>query len=66
LHPLDHQSLAECRPDLVRIGEKGGRTVEVVLAEDIERGVCRVETEMGVVDATIPVQLEEIRRQMLD
>jgi flagellar assembly protein FliH len=66
LHPLDHQALAECRPDLVRIGEKGGRTVEVVPAEDIERGGCRVETEMGVVDATIPVQLEEIRRQMLD
>jgi len=66
LHPLDHQVLTECRPDLVRVGEKGGRTVEVVSSEEIERGGCRVETEMGVVDATIPVQLEEIRRQMVE
>ena len=66
LHPLDHQVLTECRPDLVWVGEKGGRTVEVVSSEEIERGGCRVETEMGVVDATIPVQLEEIRRQMVE
>ncbi len=66
LHPLDHQALTECRPDLVRIGEKGGRTVEVVLDDDLERGGCRIETEMGVVDAAIPVQFEELRRQMLE
>jgi flagellar assembly protein FliH len=66
LHPLDHQALQACRPDLVLIGEKGGRTVEVVSSDDVERGGCRVETEMGVVDATIPVQMQEIRRQMLD
>jgi flagellar assembly protein FliH len=66
LHPLDHQVLQECRPDLVLVGEKAGRTIEVVPAEDVERGGCRVETEMGVVDATIPVQMQEIRRQMLD
>jgi flagellar biosynthesis/type III secretory pathway protein FliH len=66
LHPLDHQALQECRPDLVWIGEKGGRTVEVFPAEDVERGGCRVETEMGVVDATVPVQMQEIRRQILD
>lgn len=66
LHPLDHQALMDCRPDLVVIGEKGGRTVEVFPSEEVERGGCRIETEMGVVDATIPVQLEEIRRQMLE
>lgn len=66
LHPLDLQMLQDCRPDLVWIGEKGGRTVEVFAAEDMERGGCRVETEMGVVDATVPVQMQEIRRQMLD
>jgi flagellar biosynthesis/type III secretory pathway protein FliH len=66
LHPLDQQVLTECRPDLIWVGEKGGRTVEVCSAEDIERGGCRVETEMGVVDATIPVQMQELRRQMLD
>jgi len=66
LHPLDHQTLTECRPDLVWVGEKGGRTVEVVCSEEIERGGCRVETEMGLVDATIPVQLQEVRRQVLE
>jgi flagellar assembly protein FliH len=66
LHPLDHQVLTECRPDLVWVGEKGGRTVEVVPSEEIERGGCRIETEMGIVDATVPVQLQEIRRQMLE
>jgi flagellar biosynthesis/type III secretory pathway protein FliH len=66
LHPLDYQLLSDCRPDLVWVGEKGGRTVEVVPSEEIERGGCRVETEMGVVEATVPMQLEEIRRQMLE
>jgi flagellar assembly protein FliH len=66
LHPQDHQILTELRPDLVWVGEKGGRTVEVLSSEEIERGGCQVETEMGVVDATIPVQMQEIRRQLLD
>lgn len=66
LHPLDQQVLTECRPDLVWVGEKGGRTVEVVSSEEIERGGCRIETEMGLVDATVPIQLQEIRRQMLE
>lgn len=66
LHPLDHQLLNECRPDLVWVGEKGGRTVEVIPSEEIERGGCQIETEMGVVDATVPVRLEEIRRQILE
>lgn len=66
LHPLDHGLLAELRPDLVSMGEQGGRKVEVVAAKEIARGGCRVETEMGVVDATIPTQMQEIRGQMLD
>jgi flagellar biosynthesis/type III secretory pathway protein FliH len=66
VHPQDHQVLAELRPDLVWTGEKGGRTVEVLSSEEVERGGCRIETEMGLVDATIPVQMQEIRRQMLE
>jgi flagellar biosynthesis/type III secretory pathway protein FliH len=66
LHPLDQQVLSECRPDLVWTGTKAGRTIEVVAAEEIERGGCRVETEMGIVDASIPVQIEEVRRQVLE
>jgi type III secretion protein L len=66
LHPLDQEILAEMRPALVRVGEEGGRKIEVLISEDIGRGGCRIETEIGVVDATIPTQLEEIQRQLLD
>lgn len=66
LHPTDHQILVEMRPDLVRVGVEGGRKVEVVASEEVSRGGCRVETEIGVVDATIPVQMQECKRQMLD
>jgi flagellar assembly protein FliH len=66
LHPVDYQALEELHPDLVWQGEKGGRKVEVLTSEGVGRGGCRVETEMGVVDATVPVQMQEIRRQMLD
>ena len=58
--------LREMRPDLLRIGEEGGRTIEVVATEEVSRGGCRLETEMGTVDATIPVQIQEVRRQLLD
>ena len=66
LHPADYKVLQEIRPDLIKIGEEGSRKVTVSTSEEIGRGGCRVETEMGVVDATIPVQLEEIRGHLLD
>jgi flagellar assembly protein FliH len=66
LHPKDFEMLRELRPDLLRIGEEGGRTIEVVATEEVSRGGCRLETEMGTVDATIPVQIQEVRRQLLD
>ena len=66
LHPEDYQLLSELRPDLVSIGEIGGRRIEVCETPDLVRGGCRVETEMGVVDASLPVQLQEIGRQLLD
>ena len=66
LHPEDRQWLTELRPDLVSVGTVGERSVEVCEAAEIARGGCRVETEMGVVDATLPVQLQEIGRQLLD
>jgi len=65
LHPADYDTLLELRPDLVRVGDEGGRKVAVFTASDISRGGCRLETEMGVVDATIPVQLDEIREKLL-
>ena len=66
LHPHDLQTLQEMRPDLVKIEGTGGRTVEILGAPEIGRGGCRLETESGIVDATIPTQLDEIRRQLLD
>lgn len=66
LHPKDYQVLKEVRPELVKLGAEGGRIVEVCPSEDIARGGCRLETESGTVDATLPIQIEEIRRQLLD
>lgn len=66
LHPADFKFLAETRPDIIRRGENDGRVIEILPSEEISRGGCRLETEIGVVDATIPTQLEEIRRQLLD
>jgi len=66
LNPTDHRVLAEIRPDLVKVGGDGNRTVEVVATEEVGRGGCRLETESGVVDATIATQIDEIRRQLLD
>jgi flagellar assembly protein FliH len=66
LHPADHEVLAETRPELIKVGSETGRTVEVVASEDVTRGGCRLETEMGLVDATLPIQIDEIRRQLLD
>ena len=66
LNPADHAVLAEMRPDLIQVGSRAGRSIEVVSSEEISRGGCRLETESGVVDATIPTQLDEIRRQLLD
>ncbi len=66
LNPADHKVLAETCPELIKIGCETGRTIEVVTSDDVGRGGCRLETEMGLVDATLPTQIEEIRRQLLD
>lgn len=66
LNPADYQLLAELKPELIKVDGSAGRTIEVAASADIERGGCRLESESGYVDATIPTQLEEIRRQLLD
>ena len=66
LHPDDLKILAETRAELVRAEGASGRTIEIVGALEVGRGGCRVETESGIVDATLPTQLDEIRRQLLD
>ncbi len=66
LNPADHKILAETCPELIKVGSETGRTIEVVTSDDVSRGGCRLETEMGLVDATLPTQIEEIRRQLAD
>jgi flagellar assembly protein FliH len=66
LNPADYELLAEMRPDLLRLGNDSGRTIEVVTDHDLTRGGCRLETEIGIVDATVPTQIAEIRRHLLD
>lgn len=66
LNPIDHRILSELRPELVKAGSAGGRTIEIVATAEIARGGCRLESETGIVDATIGTQLDEIRRQLLD
>jgi flagellar assembly protein FliH len=66
LHPADYHALVDLHPELMQVREEGGRRVEVLTSEDISRGGCCVETEMGVIDATIPTQVQEISRQLLD
>lgn len=66
LNPADHELLAEMRPDLLSMGNDTGRQIEVVSDEELNRGGARLETEIGVIDATVPTQIAEIRRQLLD
>lgn len=66
LHPTDFKVLSELRPDLVKPGNELGRTIEIAASETVARGGCRLETESGLVDATMPTQIEEMRRQLLD
>jgi flagellar assembly protein FliH len=66
LNPADHGLLAEIRPDLLTLGNEDGRVIEIVTDSELNRGGCRLETENGVVDATVPTQIDEIRRQLLD
>jgi flagellar assembly protein FliH len=66
LHPDDLEVIREMRPDLIRMENGGGRTIEVLAALDIGRGGCRLESESGIIDATIPAQLDEIQRQLFD
>ena len=66
LHPADFKILSEMRPDLIKLGNEPGRAIEVAPSETVARGGCRLETESGLVDATMPTQIEEMRRQLLD
>ena len=65
MHPDDLALLGpqveQLAAELARLG-----TAQIVPDPNVTRGGCRIETESGLVDATIPTQLDEIRRQLLD
>jgi flagellar biosynthesis/type III secretory pathway protein FliH len=65
LNPADWQALQQLRPELCKSASTSGRSIEFLSSEEIARGGCLLETEAGVVDATIPTQLAEVRRQLL-
>ena len=63
LHPDDLKALERGRPRLL---ERAARAEAVEFRADpaIGRGGCIVETELGTVDARLPVQLEAIERAL--
>lgn len=64
LNPEDHRRLLEACPELLdRVRARGG-TLEIVAAEKIPPGGCRVETELGILEAGVDCQLAEIRRRL--
>ena len=63
VHPDDLKALERGRPRLL---ERSARTQAVQLRPDasIGRGGCIVESELGTVDARLPIQLEAIERAL--
>lgn len=63
VHPDDLKALERGRPRLL---ERCARTQVVHLRPDpaVSRGGCIVETELGTVDARLPIQLEAIERAL--
>jgi flagellar biosynthesis/type III secretory pathway protein FliH len=63
VHPDDLKALERGRPRLV---ERCARAQVVQLRADptVGRGGCIVETELGTVDARLPVQLDAIERAL--
>jgi type III secretion protein L len=46
----------------IRLSDAAPTTVEVVADGRLEKNSCLIETEIGVVDASLDVQLEAIRK----
>jgi flagellar assembly protein FliH len=61
LHPEDHQEIIK-NNDAILMDDSFAR-IKFESDERIDRGGCFVETEIGNVDARIPTQLNELKRQ---
>jgi len=60
LHPEEYEAIAGSR-----VAAFTGTNVTVVADARVGRGGCRVESEMGLVDAGLDAQIEEIARTLL-
>lgn len=63
LHPEDQQALGRQAQLLIRELSRAG-AAEVIAADDIGRGGCRVETRFGVIDQQIETQLARIEEEL--
>ena len=60
LHPEDFQATGGAR-----VGQALGTNVTVLADPHVERGGCRVESDLGTIDAGIDAQIQEIARALL-
>ena len=59
INPLDYSKLSEISQDLMQVSTKSD--VEIQSDVSISKGGCYVETEMGVIDATIETRIDQIK-----
>ena len=60
LHPEEYEATGAAR-----VSEFAGSNVTFVPDPRVGRGGCRVESEMGLVDAGVDAQIQEIARALL-
>jgi flagellar assembly protein FliH len=60
LHPEEYEATAAAR-----VAESAGSGVAFVADPRVGRGGCRVESELGMVDAGVDAQIQEIARALL-
>jgi len=59
----DYEYVAEHKDDLMEIIE-GGASLEIIRDLNLAAGDCVIETEFGVIDASLNMQLEEVKENL--
>ncbi|MGE0591277.1 MAG: FliH/SctL family protein [Vicinamibacterales bacterium] len=60
LHPEEYEAVGAAR-----IARIGGNNVQVVPDERVGRGGCRLESDLGMLDAGVDAQIQELARALL-
>jgi flagellar assembly protein FliH len=60
LHPDDYEAAGAAR-----VAQLSGSNVMILADANLHRGGCRIESDMGVMDAGVDAQLQEIARALL-